>query len=193
VSDAWLTRQIWFGRGDRATKARLSATITVRPQPGKGRSSLLPLLEDGFLRRSQRLIGSERIFSIGSIAIPNRGRNALRQIDRSLYPSMLGLQERLGPSGLQKVKVRVGKKTREQYVGLKGKRRTFVVRTGPNTGQVRQRIGSDKRATILLFRIRPPKPVTGRRFFYETAQLVAQDRFALNFRRGFAEAMATAR
>lgn len=192
VSDQWLTNQVYFGRGNRATKTRLIAQVDVGRKVG-ARAGLLAMLEEGFLRRSNRIVGSDKVFPVGSIAIPNRGRSPLTQIDRSLYPSMLGIQERMGPDGFQKVWVGKGKRRKQQFAGLKGRRRTFVVRTGPGTGQVRQRIGSDKRATILLFRIRPPKPVGGRHFFFSTAQETAEKRFLVNLRKGFAEAMATAR
>lgn len=197
VSAEWLSRQIYFGRENRATKQNLTSRVTLDPIKGggknSGRSSLLPFYESGFLRRSNRIIGSDTIFPVGSIAIPNRGRNQLKEIDRSLYPSMLGIQERLGPNGYQKVKIGRGKKARSQFAGLKGKRRTFVVRTGAGTGQVRQRIGSDKRATVLLFRIRPPKFVAPHPFFFEAGQHAAQRTFLPNLRSCFAQAMATAR
>jgi len=191
-SDQWLTNQVKLARSDRATKRSLSAFLKIGPGTGASRSSLLPSIEGGFVRRSSHIIGSGSIFPVGSIAIPNRGRNPLKQIDRSLYPTMLGIQERT-PIGRMNSDAKTRVNGRLQSLGLKGKRRTFVVRTGAGTGQVRQRIGSDKKATILLFRIRPPKMVAARSFFFETAQATGEQRFLINLRRGFDEAMRTAR
>lgn len=192
-SDQWLTNQVKFMRSDRATKRTPSALVKVDATGGgSARSALLPMLEGGFLRRSSHIIGAGSIFPVGSIAIPNRGRSPLKQIDRSLYPTMLGIQERT-PIGRMSSDGKTRVNGRLQKAGLKGKRRTFVVRTGAGTGQVRQRIGSDKRATILLFRIRPPKVVPARHFFFETAQAIGEQRFLINLRRGFDEAMRTAR
>ncbi len=199
-SSQWLSNQVWFRQRDRATKARLSAFVTVGDRGDRvdyTKRSFLPAYESGFLRRSSFAIGGTRIkvFPKGSIAIPNRGANGRAEMPRELYPTMLGIQERRDiAGGMQYVKVGRGKKARTQQSGLKGKRRTFVVRhAGGGAGQVRQRVGPGKRDTILLFRIRTPRTVPPRHFFLETAQRIADQRMMINLRNGFAEAMRTAR
>ncbi|MFA6165400.1 MAG: hypothetical protein WC700_02205 [Gemmatimonadaceae bacterium] len=198
-SSQWLFNQVWFRRRDRATKAKLSALVTVGDSGDRQdytKRSFLPAYESGFLRRSSFAIGGSRIkvFPKGSIAIPNRGANGRTEMPRELYPTMLGLQERRDiAGGMQYVKVGRGKKARMQQSGLKGKRRTFVVRHRDGAGQVRQRVGPGKLDTILLFRIRTPRTVAPRHFFFETAQRIAEQRMLINLRNGFAEAMRTAR
>lgn len=199
-SARWLSNQIRFDQRNRATKARLSALVTINNDASGSvyRRSFLPGYEAGFLRRSSFAIGGSRIkvFPRGSIAIPFRGGNKRAEMPRALYPTMLGLQERRDiAGGLQYVKVGRGKRARKQASGLKGKHRTFVVRSnaGAGIGEVRQRVGPGKRDTILLFRIRPPRYVPPRHFFYETAQRISELRMLDNIRRGFAQAMRTAR
>jgi hypothetical protein len=195
ASENWLLNQVRIPNHKRATKSRLAVTLDIDPaQGGKAaRSSLLPMLEGGFLRSSPRVIGSTDLFARGSIAVPNR-ESPLSQIPRSLYPSSLGLQQRRDVDGnWQAVKVGRGARARQQWYGLKGKRRTFVVRTSAGRGLVLQRTGPGKEQVRTLFLIRPPAFVRPRAFFFDTAQEEFKVRILDNLRFAFAQAMETAR
>lgn len=83
---------------------------------------------------------------------------------------------------------------------LKGKFRTFILHT-PMGGGIYQRVGRGKKSAgigqdnniRLLYRFMPKAHINPRFHFHETAERVVQQRWALNFRRAFADALATAR
>lgn len=186
-SARFLARSVKFGRGDRATKDRLSATVRIEP-PGRGggRSGLLGFLEEGGVRFSQFAIGSGQTFGPSSVAIPARGgksplKGPMDSHPRNLYPSMTGLQERRSISG----KFTKG--------ALRGKRGTFAVRTGPQEGLVLRRTGPGKKDVQTLFVIKPRARVEGRRFFGSTMERIAMERLALNLQEFLAFAERTAR
>ena len=194
-SERWLLNQVMIPRFARATKAKLSVSLMIDPaSQGKAtRGSFLPGMEQGFMRSSPRTIGSSMLFRAGSIAVPTR-ETPFEQIPRSLYPSSLGLQERRDISGdMQKVWIGRGKLRRQQTHGLKGKRRTFVVRTGAGRGLVLQRFGPGKGQVRTLFLIRPPAFVQARPFFFDTAIDEFNTRILANLRYAFAQAMESAR
>lgn len=180
-SARFLMNSVKFARGDRATKERLSATVRLEP-PGKGggRSGLLGFLEEGGVRFSQFAIGSGQVFGPSSVAIPLR-RSPLEVVPRNLYPTQTGLQERRGIDG----RLTAGR--------LRGKRRTFAVRTGPGEGLVLQRTGKGKENVRALFVIKPQVRVTGRQFFGSTMERIATERLALNLQEFLAFAERTAR
>lgn len=180
-SAQFLANSIKFSRGDRATKVKLETTLRVEP-PGKGggRSGLLGFLEGGGVRFSQFSIGSGAVFGPGSVAVPIR-RTPTEQIPRGLYPSKTGLQETRGIDG---------RLTRGR---LRGKRRTFAIRTKAGEGLVLQRTGPGQRDTRALFVIKPRVQVEGRHFFYPTFERIALTRFDVNMQAFMLQAIRTAR
>jgi hypothetical protein len=183
----WLERSIKFAREDRATKTQLSATIRVEPPGGnKGRrGSLLAFLERGGVRTSKFALGSGRVFGAGSVVVPKRASKS-EQIPRSLYPKALRLQESRYVVGSNDG----GGLTPGR---LRGKQRSFAVRTGPQRGLILQRTGPGPSDTRVLFWVRSSIKVPGRGYFRSTIERVASERFAPIFAREFAEAMRTAR
>jgi hypothetical protein len=182
VSRKWLRNAIKIERGDRATKQNLRAAVTIRP-PGKGggRSGLLGFLEEGGVRTSQFSIGSGQVFGPGSVVIPAR-RTPGEVIPRGLYPSMTGLQERRAIDG----SLSAGR--------LKGKRKTFAIRTGTQEGLVLQRVGrKGSRSTRVLFVIKPRVRVPGRHYLGPTGERVATLKFPDNLDRALDQALRTAR
>ena len=191
ASRTWLRNSIKIERTDRATKSNPVARVRIA-QPGKGggRAGLLGFLEEGGVRFSQYAIGSGATFGPSSVAVPIRS-TPLERIPRSLYPSMTGLQERrIIEGGLSKG-------------ALKGKRRTFAIRTGAGVGLILQRkgkAGKTRRAPgerdpqlKVLFAIKPRVTVPGRAFFFPTAERIATARFEANMDAALAFAIRTAR
>lgn len=198
-SPRWLANQVRIERQHRADKRKLSVTISINPmQGGKAtKSSLLPLMEEGFLRSSPRPIGATSVFPQGTIAVPNRKGGT---IPRSLYPSSLGLQARQGiEGGYQNVWIKGRGRGRKRKLGhmqthgLKGNRRTFIVRTAAGRGLVLQRYGKGKQSVRTLFLLRPPAHVRARAFFYANAQQEYAARIENEVQVALAQAMATAR
>lgn len=181
ASARWLANSIKIRRDDRATKDNPVGRVRIEsPGKGGGRAGLLGFLEEGGTRFSQAAIGAGFVFGASSVAIPQR-RSPSEQMPRSLYPTMVGLQERRRiEGGLSKVQ-------------LKGKRRVFAIRTGFREGLILQRTGSGPRDTRVLFLIRPQIRVTGRQFFFPTAERVFRERFDVNLAGFMVHAMRTAR
>lgn len=191
ASRQWLRNSIKIERYDRATKHNLVARVRISP-PGKGggRAGLLGFLEGGGVRFSQYAIGSGAVFGPGSVAVPLRDPDS-QVVPRSLYPSMTGLQERRSiDGGLSKG-------------SLKGKRRTFAIRTGAGVGLILQRkgkAGKKRRAPgerdpqlKVIFAIKPRVRVSAANFFFPTAERIATARFEPNMEAAFAEALRTAK
>lgn len=191
-SARWLTNQVKFYRGDRATKYKLEAALTVEGGAGFGQRdpgssvgrSLLAFLEEGGTRQGVRPIGDGSVFG-PSIVVPAR-TSPMDQIPRSLYPANLGLSPRRAIEGGW-TRAHGGKWS------LRGARRTFVVRTAAAQGIVLQRFGKGRAGVRALFFIRPRVQVRGRHFFYPVVQQVVQERFGYNFGLAFAEAARTAK
>ena len=180
-SARFLANSIKILRSDRASKTSLSARLRIEsPGKGGGRAGLLGFLEGGGVRFSQFAIGSGAVFGPGSVAVPVRP-TPLSQIPRNLYPSQTGLQETRAIDG----SLKGGR--------LKGKRRTFAVRTKPGEGLVLQRTGTGKRDTTVLFVIKPRVQVPGRQFFFPTFERTARERFDVNFVAFMQHAIRTAR
>lgn len=181
ASARYLSNSIRIRRSDRATKTSPSARVRIEPQGnGGGRAGLLGFLEVGGPRSSQFAVGSGATFGPGSVVVPQRS-SPMEMIPRALYPSMTGLQERRAIDGsLSKG-------------SLKGKRRTFAVRTKPGQGLILQRTGKGKRDTRVLFVVKPRVQVEGRQFFFSTAERTARERFEINFAGFMALAIRTAR
>lgn len=177
----FLSNAIKIRRSDRATKTQFRAAVRIESSgKGGGRAGLLGFLEEGGVRYSQFAIGSGVVFGPGSVAVPIRPTPST-QVPRNLYPAQTGLQERRSISGgLTKA-------------SLRGKRRTFVVRTRPGEGLVLQRTGPGRRDTRALFVIKPRVRVQGRRFFFVTAERTAIERFDVNMDGFMRAAIRTAR
>ena len=180
-SDAWLSRRVMFYKQDRANKDHLWTALQV-DQPnasggGKlaGSRSLLGFLEDGGARTGMRPIGDGTVFP-NAVVVPVRN-SPIDSIPRSLYPVNLGLSAKREISG----KLALGR--------LRGKQRTFVVRTSTGTGLVLQRQGAGQENVRALFFIKPQTRVTGRHFFYPTVQRTVEQRIAPNFAGMFNAAM----
>lgn len=181
VSARFLANSIKITRADRASKSNLVARVRIEP-PGKGggRAGLLGFLEGGGVRFSQFAIGSGATFGPGSVVIPMR-QTPGESVPRNLYPSQTGIQERRAIEG---------GKTKG---ALRGKRGTFVIRTGPQQGFVMQRMGKGRRDIHALFTIKPRINVPGRHFFFPPAERIARDRLMINFAGFMDHAMRTAR
>lgn len=191
TSRRWLRNSIKIGPGDWASKRNHVAKIRIEP-PGKGggRAGLLGFLEEGGVRFSQFAIGQGIAFGPGSVPVPVRATPGT-VVPRSLYPSMTGLQERRDISGgLTKG-------------ALRGKRRTFAIRTSTGKGIVLQRFGRGKKGrrapgqrdpnTRVVFAITPRVRVAGRHFFFPTAERIVSARFEANMEAALQQAMSTAR
>lgn len=177
----FLTNSIKIRRDDRATKTNPVARVRIE-SPGKEgrRAGLLGFFEGGGVRFSQYAIGSGTVFGPSSVAVPLRSPDS-QVMPRNLYPSQTGLQERRTiEGGLSKAT-------------LKGKRRTFAIRTGPQQGLILQRTGKGQRDVRVLFAIKPRVQVEGRHFFFPTAERTARERLEINFAGFMALAMRTAR
>lgn len=193
-NDRWLTNQVMINRGDRATKQRLRAAVSV----GMGFSSssgktLLPLIDAGGVRTSRRQIGHGSLFADGSVAVPIR-MNPMDQIPRGLYPSAVGLQAYAKIEG-GTFRAGRGKHSRRKVAArlkgmlMKGSSRTFAIRTKPGQGLIFQRQGSSKGARQpgtrdpnlrALFTIKPFVHVPARDFFYSVGVPTARRRFPVN-------------
>lgn len=153
-----------------AAADRLRVFVGVIPPEGKGqfaawsryRRSLLPMMEQGGLTPGPRDFGG--VIGYGRYPIPvrrvdDRARIALRD-----WPINLGLQARrtiAGPLALG---------------GLQGKRRTYLVRIGPNQGMIFQRFGRARDDTMPLFYTAPQTRLPARRYFFPTAVRVVASR-----------------
>lgn len=187
ASGRWLMRQIKFFRGDRATKEKLEAVLTVNPGAGAGDAetgsfrgrSILAFLEEGGQRLGKRPIGNGMTFG-PSVAVPLR-KSKYDTVPKSLYPVNLGLEPRRRIEG----GLTAGQ--------LRGARRTFAIRTGPNRGMVLQRFGRGQRDTRVLFFIRPSVNVKGRRFIVPTVNRTFTERMPVNFASFFQYAIDTAK
>lgn len=180
-SARWLANSIKIRRDDRATKTNPVARVRIEsPGRGGGRAGLLGFLEGGGVRFSQYAIGSGTVFGPSSVAVPLRQPDS-QVMPRNLYPSQTGLQERRAIDG----GLTAG--------SLKGKRRTFAIRTKPGQGLILQRTGKGQRDTKVLFAIKPRVQVQGRDFFFPTAERTARERFEVNFAGFMAMAVRTAR
>lgn len=183
----WLMRQVKFFRGDRATKEKLEAILTINPGAGSGGEetgsfrgrSILAFLEQGGERVGLRPFGDGSVFG-PSVVVPIRAW-AFATVPKSLYPINLGLQPR------RKIEGGLGK------ASLRGTRRTFVLKTGPDLGLVLQRTGKGKRDTRVLFFIKSKVSVKGRHFIIPTIEQTFRDRLPQNFEGFFRYALSTAK
>lgn len=181
ASARFLTNSIKIRRDDRATKTNPVARVRIEsPGRGGGRAGLLGFLEQGGVRFSQFAIGSGIAFGPSSVAVPLRTPDS-QVMPRNLYPSQTGLQERRAIDGSF------------TKGSLKGKRRTFAIRTKPGQGLILQRTGKGQRDTRVLFAIKPRVRVEGRNFFFPTVERTARERLEINFAGFMALAVRTAR
>lgn len=181
-SAQFLRRQIKRERGqDFATKQFPVARVRIASSASGRKASLLSLIDQGGSRFSQFAIGSGATFGPSSVVIgfqQGSRRQTMNAIPRGLFPKNTGLQERRNISGAF------------AKGSLKGKRGTFAVRTGPQSGLVLQRQGGKVRA---LFAIKPRVRVAARNFFAPMAEKVALGRFDQNLDFALRQALKTAR
>jgi hypothetical protein len=179
----------------KATKGNLHAALQVGGAFNLGKNTRytkLAQFEEGGVRSGGGVLGNNRIKIFDGVElIPYQKPTA-----RALYPANLGLQQRRTIEG------------RMDGGALKGKRRTFVVRTGPKTGTVLQRTGKKSGEAkgpgarggarndpklIRLFRIRPKVSIKARHWMLPTSQIVWDKRFSLNLDRALEHALRTAK
>ena len=179
----------------KATKGNLHAMLEVGGSFNLGKAvrySKLAQFEEGGVRSGGAMVGGMRIGVFKGVElIPYQKPTA-----RALYPANLGLQSRRTIEGGM------------SDSSLKGKRRTFVVRTGPKTGTVLQRTGKKSGEAkgpgarsgtrndpklVRLFRIRPQVTVKAKHWMLPTARVVWDKRFTPNLDRALEHALRTAR
>jgi hypothetical protein len=161
----------------------MSAVVGVVPREGKGqhgswmnyRGSLLPMMEEGGMTPGPRDFGGS--IGFGRYAVPVRHYGDRRAIPLKLYPINLGLQARRSIAGPLKAGA------------LRGKERTYLIRTGPHAGMIFQRYGKERDATMPLFATVAQTRLPARHFFYPTARAVVDQRFALHFRYAMRQAL----
>lgn len=205
-TDAWLTRQVMINRGDRATKDRLRAAVSIGMGFSSASKSLLPFLEGGGTRTSRMQIGNSGIFAAGTVAVPIRS-SPMQIMPRGLYPSALGLQEVRAIDGGtyragrgQHSRRKVSQRVRGML--MKGSMRTFLIKTSQGKGVLLQREGSSKGRRVqgardpntkALFAIVPFTRVAGRKFFFSSTLPVANARFRINLTGFLSHAIRTAK
>jgi hypothetical protein len=164
-----LSIRIPFGQMSSKGKAQWAVESQHRIG-GKGRT-LLPWLEEGGERRSNREIGPPGVYG-KAVAVPFR-THRLHEIPRNLYPSALRLQAtRFTIEGNDGGGFVPGR--------LKGKRGTFMLpqRSGAGRAVIFQRW--NKNHITPLFFVRPSVRVAPRRYFFPVVGEVAQRRFRAN-------------
>lgn len=179
----------------KAKKGNLRTTLEVGGSFNLGKSARytkLAQFEQGGVRSGGGILGNNRIRVFDGVElIPYQKPTA-----RALYPANLGLQQRrLIGGGMSEA-------------GLQGKRRTFVVRTGPKTGTVLQRTGKRSGEAkgagtrkgqrfdpklVRLFRIRPQVTIRARHWLLPVAGMVWDKRFTSNLDRALEYALRTAK
>lgn len=192
-SERFLSLGIAISR--KATKTDMHAVLEVggRYNLGKAaRYTKLAQFEEGGVRSGAGILGNNRIKVFDGVElIPYQKPTA-----RAMYPVNLGLQPRRTiMGGLSEA-------------SLQGKKRTFVVRTGPKTGTILQRTGKKSGEAkgkgardgkrndpklIRLFRIRPKVTIRARHWMLPATQVVWDKRFTTNLDRALEYALKTAR
>lgn len=189
-SEKFLQNQIQLAV--KAKKGNLYGKLQVGdPMAKVRRYSQLPMLEEGGTRSGSAVLGRDGSVFGGVELIPLK-----KPTPRRLYPANLGLQQRRAIEGGMK------------GGSLRGKERTFVVRTGPKTGLVLQRTGSSgswhgskkkgsrkskKAGIVALFLIRPSVTVTGRHWFLPAVDQIWEKEFNANVDRALEYALRTAK
>jgi hypothetical protein len=161
----------------------MSAVVAVIPPEAKGqlggwtryRGSLLPMMEDGGLTPGPRDFGG--VIGLGRYPVPVRRPTDRTPIPLRLFPINLGLQARRAIAG------DLSRAT------LRGKHRTYLIKTGSNAGVIFQRYGKERDATLPLFATQAQTRLPARRFFYPTAVRIVDLRFALHFRAAMRQAV----
>jgi hypothetical protein len=161
----------------------MSAIVGVIPPEGKGqfagwnryRGSLLPGMEEGGRTPGPRDFGG--MIGLGRYWIPERRPTDRTPIPMRLFPINLGLQARRSIEG------GLGRGQ------LKGKQRTFLLKTREGHATIFQRHGRDRDAITPLYHTHPQAQLPARRYFYPTALRIVELKFALHFRAAMRQAV----
>lgn len=170
-----------FGTTGRDMSMR--ALVGVVPPEGKGqnvgwsryRGSLLAMMEEGGATPGPRPFGG--LIGFGNYAVPVRRPSDRSPIPLRMYPINLGLQARQSIEG--------GLTTG----ALRGKQKTYLVRTGSNEGMIFQRFGKARDDTMPLFNTRAQTRLPARRYFYPTAERIVATRLSAHLRGATSQAI----
>lgn len=185
--------------GDRATKEQLRARVRIQgPESavqGPVKGALLTAHEQGGTFTPVQM--GEQLWARNLSAyfwVPTKElrHNPRMKIPRRMYPSMLGLTDRVGIENA----VREAKRhtTRTGAVQVKGKRRTFMMvsRAGKVFG-IYQRFGKHRDDTQKIWYPARTKTLRPRLRFTDTSRRTYETRLPVHFRGAFEHALRTAR
>jgi hypothetical protein len=191
----WVLDTIKIGRGDFATKEKLSVRISIgeaaaTPERSKKEGLLAKFEEEGFKESRDPEM---------PIAVPTK---ALRPsfaevVPASMFPSALRLVDRRTASGVLRHITRQGHVTRGGVVQIQGKRRTFVLDPktmyGVSAWAVFQRFGPARGDIRMIWRYKTKVHIPARLHFYDTVTRTFNEQFPVRLAAGFEKALRTAR